>query len=230
LQPGVYTTELRWENISKSATGFYECRYNDSARRNVAVQFYHMIVQEAQAPRLKFKQFGKKKKNFVIEIKEGKDASLECQLEEGAPTPIVSWFKVKHEFVLIKFEFLNFFVDFFQNDVLLDKLTPENGLTFNEVKINGTFRSYLHFERAELKNEGEYTCHFENRLGYDNQTFRLDIDVNGDFYGATIAIIVVLILIVLLLILVARIFYVRFAVLQKFVSLHTSNPRRYSYF
>ncbi len=96
LQPRVYATELRWERINNSATGFYECRYNDSSRRNVAVQFYHMIVQEAQAPRLASKQLNKKKKEkIIVQVKEGKDAKLECRLEEGAPLPTVSWFKVK---------------------------------------------------------------------------------------------------------------------------------------
>ena len=107
LHPGVYSTELRWEGISDSATGFYECRYNDSSRRNVAVQFYHMIVQEAQAPRLK-QLDKKKKKKMTVQVKEGKDAQLECRLEEGAPTPMVSWFKVKHEFALIQFRFTTF--------------------------------------------------------------------------------------------------------------------------
>lgn len=92
----MYTTELRWGNISKSATGFYECRYTESLRRNVAVQFYHMIVQEAQAPRLKSKLSKKKQKKTIVEIKEGKEASLECHLEEGAPTPTVSWYKVSN--------------------------------------------------------------------------------------------------------------------------------------
>ena len=88
---------------------------------------------------------------------------------------------------------------------------------FNETKINGTFRSYLHLPNMELINEGEYTCHFENRLGSDNQTFRLEIDANDN--GATIAIFVVLVIIVFLLILVARIFYVRFSVLDKNVNI-----------
>jgi hypothetical protein len=101
---------------------------------------------------------------------------------------------------------------YYQNDVLLDKLTPENGLTFNESKINGTLRFYLHLAHVDSTQEGEYTCHFENRLGSDNQTFQLYIDDNGGFNGARIAIIVVLIIILILLMLVARIFYVRFSV------------------
>jgi hypothetical protein len=55
-----------------------------------------MIVQEAQAPHLKSKLSKKKQKKTIVEIKEGKEASLECHLEEGAPTPTVSWFKVSN--------------------------------------------------------------------------------------------------------------------------------------
>jgi hypothetical protein len=55
-----------------------------------------MIVQEAQAPHLKSKLSKKKQKKTIVEIKEGKEASLECPLEEGAPTPTVSWYKVSN--------------------------------------------------------------------------------------------------------------------------------------
>jgi hypothetical protein len=137
-----------------------------------------MIVQEARAPRLASKQLNKKKKDKIfVMVKEGKDAKLECHLEEGAPLPTVSWFKVnKDEFALMKLKLTK--LDSIQYNVLLDKMTPENGLTFNETKINGTFHYYLHLSNMEMINQGEYTCHFENRLGSDNQTFHVNIEDN----------------------------------------------------
>jgi hypothetical protein len=45
---------------------------------------------------------------------QGKDAKLECHLEEGAPLPTVSWCKVKDEFDLMKFNLTMFCGDFIQ--------------------------------------------------------------------------------------------------------------------
>lgn len=72
--------------------------------------------------------------------------------------------------------------------------------------------SYLHLVDVEAASEGEYTCLFENRLGSDNKTFRLEVALDDDYYTATITITVVLIVIAAVLLLAARIFYVRLTV------------------
>lgn len=183
----LYMTEVRWRNISKSATGLYECRYRDNLRHSVAVRYYSMEVRAAMVPRLE-KQLGGKKKYITVKIQERENTQFECHLLEGVPTPTVSWLK---------------------DGVIVNKDRLIKDLIINETTINGTLHSYLHLVDVEAASEGEYTCLFENRLGSDNKTFRLEVALDDDYYTATITITVVLIVIAAVLLLAARIFYVR---------------------
>lgn len=206
-------TEVRWRNISKSATGVYECRYRDNVRHNVAVRLYSMDVRDAIAPRLA-KQLGRNKKHVYVETQNRENVQLECHLIDGAPTPTISWLKVTYISI---YRFKIVFIPFcYRKDgVIFDKDRLIKDLKINETSVNGTLYSYLHLMDVDDASEGEYTCLFENRLGSDNQTFRLEVAMDDSFFGATISIIIVLIVITALLILMAKIFFVRLSVRRK---------------
>ena len=69
--------------------------------------------------------------------------------------------------------------------------------------------------RANVSSEGEYTCHFENRLGADRRTFKLVVHYDDHSF---VAVIIVLAIIAALIAFVARIFYVRFSVVHRYYS------------
>lgn len=61
---------------------------------------------------------------------------------------------------------------------------------------------------------GEYKCRYENRVGFVEKKFLLQVISNGGD-NTMIAVIVILIIIAFLLMMMARILYVRFSVLSR---------------